>query len=71
MNTALTEAWDLLPTEEARRTHPSVVASNDDELRPGEPARVLERHATGCRPRPSARDRPSVTSHGVGEKLIQ
>jgi hypothetical protein len=49
-----------------RKTHPSVVASNDDELRSEEPAGVLERHATGCRPRPSERDRPSVTSHGVG-----
>lgn len=33
MNTAFTEAWDpLQPTEEARRIHPRVVASNDDEV---------------------------------------
>lgn len=33
MNTAFTEAWDpLQPTEEARRIHPRIVASNDDEV---------------------------------------
>jgi ketosteroid isomerase-like protein len=33
MNTAFTDAWDpLQPTEEARRIHPRVVATNDDEV---------------------------------------
>jgi uncharacterized protein len=33
MNTAFTEAWDPLQrTEEARRIHPRLVASNDDEV---------------------------------------
>jgi ketosteroid isomerase-like protein len=33
MNTAFTDAWDpLQPTEEARRIHPRVVASNDEEV---------------------------------------
>jgi ketosteroid isomerase-like protein len=33
MTTAFTDAWDpLQPTEDARRIHPRVVASNDDEV---------------------------------------
>ena len=33
MNTAFTDAWDpLQTTDEARRIHPRVVASNDDEV---------------------------------------
>ena len=33
MNTAFTDAWDpLQPTEAARRIHPRVVASNDEEV---------------------------------------
>jgi ketosteroid isomerase-like protein len=33
MNTAFTDAWDpLQPTDEARRIHPRVVASNDNEV---------------------------------------
>lgn len=33
MNTAFAQAWDRLqPTGEARRIHPRIVASNDDEV---------------------------------------